>query len=128
MIVKTDGSFAALLTTRCRSYKFSPPTQVRTCSSILGRYRPLVVSVLTQEFRGARTSSVDTLTQLLCHQVPDTSTSVLEFSNFYISKYSEKMLTHSVFTWNWDACLVKPSLMKTHIFIKVLNEIQDCAI
>ena len=93
MIVKTGGSFAALLTTRCRSYKFSPPTQVRTCSSILGRYRQLVVSVLSQEFRGARTSSVDTLTQLLCHQVLDTSTSALEFSNFYILKYCEYQCT-----------------------------------
>ena len=56
-------------TDRLRAYMFSPPTQVKTCTAILAKYKHLLVSVLREEYRGGKVSSVDKLTQLFCEEV-----------------------------------------------------------
>merc|ERR1711872_1025703 len=53
-------------TDRLRAYKFSPPTQVKTCNGILGKYRMMLTNILREEYRGGKTSSVETLTRLFC--------------------------------------------------------------
>merc|ERR1712123_504914 len=53
-------------TDKLRAYKFSPPTQVKTCNAILGKYRMGLSNILREEYRGGRTSSVETLTRLFC--------------------------------------------------------------
>ena len=56
-------------TDRLRAYKFSPPTQVKTCSAILARYKLVLSNILREEYRGGRTSTVETLTSKFCTQV-----------------------------------------------------------
>ena len=56
-------------TDRLRAYKFSPPTQVKTCNAILGKYKVMLSNILREEYRGGRTSSVETLTRLFCTEV-----------------------------------------------------------
>merc|ERR1711892_952410 len=53
-------------TDKLRAYKFSPPTQVKTCNAILGKYRMGLTNILREEYRGGRASSVETLTRLFC--------------------------------------------------------------
>merc|ERR1711892_1599998 len=53
-------------TDRLRAYKFSPPTQVKTCNAILGKYRMVLSNILREEYRVGRSSSVETLTKLFC--------------------------------------------------------------
>merc|ERR1712013_299862 len=55
-------------TDRLRAYKFSPPTQVKTCNAILGKYKVMLSNILREEYRGGRTSSVGTLTRLFCSE------------------------------------------------------------
>merc|ERR1712179_327274 len=53
-------------TDRLRAYKFSPPTQVKTCNGILGKYTVMLSNILREEYRGGRSSNVETLTRLFC--------------------------------------------------------------
>jgi len=53
-------------TDRLRAYKFSPPTQVKTCTAILAKYRMSLTNILREQYRGGKTSSVETLTNLFC--------------------------------------------------------------
>merc|ERR1712150_390 len=53
-------------TERLRAYKFSPPTQVKTCSAMLAKYRNLLTSVLRDQYRGGRQPGLEQLTDLLC--------------------------------------------------------------
>ena len=67
---RIDASLGGVCSTdRLRAYKFSPPTQVKTCEGILGKYKHLLVSILREEYRGGKQSSVDKLTQLFCKEV-----------------------------------------------------------
>ena len=56
-------------TDRLRAYKFSPPTQVKTCNAILGKYTMVLSNILREEFRGGKTSTVETLNRLFCTEV-----------------------------------------------------------
>ena len=56
-------------TDRLRAYKFSPPTQVKTCNAILGKYTMVLSNILREEYRGGKTSTVDNLTRLFCTEV-----------------------------------------------------------
>ena len=56
-------------TDRLRAYKFSPPTQVKTCNAILGKYTMVLSNILREEYRGGKTSTVETLTRLFCTEV-----------------------------------------------------------
>ena len=56
-------------TDRLRAYKFSPPTQLKTCSAILARYRNLLTSVLRDQYRGGRYPTLEHITELLCTKV-----------------------------------------------------------
>ena len=56
-------------TDRLRAYKFSPPTQVKTCNGILGKYTVMLSNILREEYRGGRSSNVETLTRLFCTEV-----------------------------------------------------------
>ena len=67
---RIETSLAGLCTTdRLRSYKFSPPTQVKSCNSILGRYRHMLSNILQDEFRGGKLATVDQVTERFCFQV-----------------------------------------------------------
>jgi len=66
---RIENSLSGVCSTeRLRAYKFSPPTQVKTCSAILDAFPHLLRSVLREQFRGGRLSSVEDLTQLFCIQ------------------------------------------------------------
>ena len=67
---RIEKSLASVCTTdKLRSYKFSPPTQVKTCTAILGRWRPLLTSLLRDQYRGGSRPSLETLTDIICTQV-----------------------------------------------------------
>ena len=67
---RIEKSLGSVCTTdKLRSYKFSPPTQVKTCTAILERWRPLLTSILREQYRGGRQPSLDLLTDLICTQV-----------------------------------------------------------
>jgi len=55
-------------TDKLRAYKFSPPTQVKTCEAILAKYRNMLRSVLKESFRGGREATVEQLTHAFCQQ------------------------------------------------------------
>ena len=57
------------ITDRLRSYKFSPPTQVKTCNAILDKYRILLTGILKTEFSGGKMSSVEAITERFCMKV-----------------------------------------------------------
>ena len=56
-------------TDRLRAYKFSPPTQVKTCNAILGKYTMVLSNILREEYRGGKTSTVENFTRLFCTEV-----------------------------------------------------------
>merc|ERR1719315_496345 len=50
---RIEKSLAGVCSTdRLRAYKFSPPTQVKTCTAILGQYRLVLGNILQEQYRG----------------------------------------------------------------------------
>ena len=67
LMERIETSLANICSTdRLRAYKFSPPTQVKTCTAILAKYRMSLTNILREQYRGGKTSSVGTLTNLFC--------------------------------------------------------------
>merc|ERR1719427_2651930 len=66
---RIDSSLDSVCSTdRLRAYKFSPPTQVKTCTAILSKYRTKLRSVLREAFRGGKEASVEELTKDFCEK------------------------------------------------------------
>merc|ERR1712215_68236 len=69
LMERIETSLAGVCSTdKLRAYKFSPPTQVKTCNAILGKYRMMLRSVLKEGFRGGREATVDQLMEQFCQK------------------------------------------------------------
>merc|ERR1712089_67125 len=55
-------------TDRLRAYKFSPPTQVKTCTGILSQYKLVLTGILREGFRGGREAAVEELVTQFCEK------------------------------------------------------------
>ena len=69
-------------TDRLRAYMFSPPTQVKTCFSILNKYQHFLSNILKTEFSGGKTSSVERVTQIFCTEAREICQN---FFNIFVS-------------------------------------------
>merc|ERR1719376_1690348 len=66
---RIDQGLAGVCSTeKLRAYKFSPPTQVKTCLAILDKYQLMLRSVLKEGFRGGREATVDQMMEQFCQK------------------------------------------------------------